>query len=421
MNDYINQLLELIDESIKKAYNKNNYPNGNEVDYSENNHEFADEFLNGTPEKIASIVGIAKYHFPTSDKLNNEQTDRIYSALEELLTAYNLEFMFPEAVNSKIKYRFIVDQWNSKHIHCKQAVVQIETCKFDENNCPFPGHCKVCESFKSEYDTSHPLSKGLVDFNNLMPDFSVEEEGHFRQNVDKFKTLMKSSHNENYISGIHNYCDGRCKKCHFTNQCSSYALNIELDKQAKKSGQDEEMNYNHLSVILQASTEIIEEELRRHNIEIEDISNDDTAIENQQTVKHSLEKQAESYAQKVKRWLESNQIELESRLVNQPNMQMHLETITWFQLFIPTKTGRAIKGLQKSNLNDIESFDAKGSAKITLIAIDECLAAWEQILQYIPKKEDSILNILTHLSKLKQKFETLFPKVRDFIRPGLDE
>jgi len=175
--------------------------------------------------------------------------------------------------------------------------------------------------------------------------------------------------------------------------------------------------------MLQASSEIIEEELQKRGIEIEDALEDITAIENQQTAKHSLEKQAESYAEKVKRWLESNQIELESRLVSHPNtsIQNHFETITWFQLFIPAKVNRAINGLHKDNATDIESFDAKGSAKITLIAIDESLLAWGQLMEYIPKKEDSILNMLKHLSKLKRELESFFPEVREFIRPGLDE
>lgn len=420
MNNYIKQLLELIDESIQKI-NNSTYTS-NEFDCQEYEHKFADEFLNGTPKKISSIVGINKYHFPTSDKLNNEQIIKLYDAIEALLYSYNLEFMFPEKLSKQIKYQFIIDQWNSKHVHCKQAVVQIETCKFDENNCPFPGHCNVCESFKCEHDCSHPMDKGLVDFNSLVPEFSKEEEERIREDVDKFKALMKQPNDKNYIAGIHNYCDGRCEKCNYTSKCSSFSLNQELDRMSQKSEQEND-NHNQLIVMLQASSEIIEEELHKQGIEITEALEDISAAENHQIPKHSLEKQADSYAEKVKRWLESNQIELESRLINQPSSQIQddFETITWFQLFIPAKINRAINGFNKDNSTNIESFDAKGSAKITLIAIDECLIAWGNILKYIPQKEDSILNILKHLSKLKREVEDFFPEVRHFIRPGLDE
>ncbi len=419
MNNYIKQLLELIDDSIRNALN--NTDCSNDID-CENNYEFADEFLSGTPEKIASIVGIDKYHFPTSDKLSNKQIDKIYHAIEKLLLSYNLEFMFPEKVNNKIKYQFIIDHWNSEHIYCKQATVQIETCKFDESNCPFPGHCNVCESFKCENDASYPLDKGLIDFNSLIPNISEEQEKQIREDVDKFKMLMKQPLNENYISGIHNYCDGRCKKCQFTNKCSSFSLNQELDKLIQKSEQGKKAVNNQLMVMLQASSEIIEEELIKRGIKIDEALEDITELKSLQISKHGVEKLAESYAEKVKRWLESNQLEIESRLIKKPNTEIHnyVETITWFQLFIPAKVNRAINGLNKDNSINLESFDAKGSAKITLIAIDECIIAWSQLLKYIPKKEDSILNILKHLSKLKQELLILFPRVMDFIRPGLD-
>ncbi len=418
MNNYIDQLLELIEHSKKDAPQTNHSTcNGDEDEQL-----FATQFLHGTPEKISKIVGIEKYNFPSPCKLNNDQINRLLKEIEDLLLRYNLEFMFPENVTDKIKYEFIVDNWNSKHIHCKEGIVQIETCKFDESDCPFPGHCNVCASFKCDHDSTHHLEKGIIDFSSLTPELDEDDDEELRQNVDRFKDLMKQPKSEDYITGIHNYCDGRCKSCQFTNQCSSYAINKELEKLSDNT--DNESGADQLKIIFKATTEIIEEELDKRGINVDDaISEIDTLGENKNWVKHDIEKQAESYAEKVTRWLESNQMELESRIVSKPDSDInkYIETITWFQLFIPAKIHRAIKGMSNNEESDISLYDANGSAKVALLAIDECLDAWEYLMELISTKEDSILNMLRHLSKLRNEFEVLMPEARSFIRPGFDE
>jgi len=416
MNTYIKQLIEQIEVAIKKAPVKYN-ANDDELEFDTH---FATEFLQGKPEMISQIVGIDKFNFPNTDKLNEKQLEDILDALEELLKAYNWEFMFPESVTNKVKYQFIIDNWDSKHVQCQQGVVQIETCKFDEDDCPFPGHCNVCHSFKNDNDTSHHLCKGKVDFESLVPGFSNEEDENLRADVDKLKELIKQPKCDSYITGIHNYCDGRCKKCQFTEQCSSFALNKELDS-LKES--DEQQNGNQLKVIFKATSELIEEELNKKGLDITDAMAELEGSEDCERKKHNLEKQAESYAEKVTRWLESNQMELESRMVASPELGIgnHFETITWFQLFIPAKINRAINGFNNDKSSECDLFDARGSSKIALIAIDESIKGWENILHIIPQKEDGILNILRHLSKLRKELEEYSPNARDFVRPGFDE
>lgn len=418
MNTYIKQLIELIGNSIENAP-----PKSEELELEMDiSGDFATEFLQGTPEKISSIVGIDKYHFPTSDKLNNEQILRLLTAIEKLLLSYNLEFMFPENVTPCARYKFIIDQWNSEHVHCKKAIVQIETCKFDEDKCPFPGDCNVCESFKCDNDQSNYLDKGIANFEDLTPDFTAEDNIKLRGEVDRFKSLIKQSENKDYIPGIHNYCDGRCNRCDFTNKCSSFSLNQELDKITQAKDDDTE-GEDQLKIIMQATSEIIEEELTKRGVDVDNIMDELQPEPTNINPKHHIELQAESYAEKVKRWIESNQLEMESRLVSEENsiLHQHTETITWFQLFIPAKVNRAVNGFAKDNLTNIDTYDATGSAKIALIAIDECIVAWQGIMEHLPQKEDSILSLLNHLSKLKNEIEENFKDVRLFVRPGFDE
>ncbi|WP_439184838.1 hypothetical protein [Carboxylicivirga taeanensis] len=414
METYINQLIETIEEAIDKAPGKTGF------EEDEDEHLFAQEFLQGRPEKISKIVGIEKYNFPLANQLSSEQISKLLEATEKLLKAYNWEFMFPENVKPSTKYQFIIDLWDSKHVYCQQGVVQIETCQFDENHCPFPGQCQVCHSFKCNDDDSHHCCKGQVDFSNLTPDIDHTEDAELRGEIERFKALMQQPQNDNFIVGIHNYCDGRCNRCEFTQQCSSYALNKELDFDFTD---DDGSSQKQLAVIFQATTEIIQEELSKKGINAQQAMEALADEDKIQTPKHSLELLAESYAEKVTRWLESNQMELESRLVSEPTpaIQESFESITWFQLFIPAKVSRAVSSASSKQPSECEVYDARGSAKVALLAIDECMQAWELILKSIPKKEDSVLNLLRHLSKIKDELEGLIPEARSFIRPGFDE
>lgn len=417
MDEYIKQLLEIIQISISKGEaTLGRKEDEDEIEYID---EYADQYINGTPVQISSVTGIDKFQFPPIDQIDKNQTSQLLNAIEDLLLTFNWEFIFPENVNDEIKYEFITDKWDSKHVHCKHGLVQIETCKFNDKNCPFPSQCQVCDNFKDDSDKTHHLCKGKVDFNSLMPSFDNSDES-IRQDINKFKELMRNNDSKNSIVGIHNYCDGRCDQCAFTDRCSSYSLHSVMCK--APDGDFDIDAEKQMMVMLQATSEFIEEELERKGIDpkqtMEELSRPD--VDNHQE-KHPLEKKAESYAEKVKRWLETNQRELESRIVkNNDKTGKYFESITWFQLFIPAKISRALGSFSLNHESTIDNYDSNGSAKAALLGIDESIWAWENLLNNIQSKEDSILNILTHLSQLRDKIESTFPKARDFKRPGFD-
>jgi len=413
MDEYINQLLELINSAF---YTKNT--NRQLIDDDDYINEFADQYINGTPVKISDKTGIEKFQFPPVDKLSEEQINLLLPKIEELLLSFNWEFIFPEDVSNDVKYGFITGKWDTKHVFCKQGIVQIETCKFDDENCPFPAHCSICNKLKE--DTDHALCKGQVDFDSLTPDFESETTPEMRKNIDKFKELMRTSNSSEYISGIHNYCDGRCNKCDFTKQCSSFALNEEMNNVTNND--DKESSDDNLMIILKATTEFIEEELEKRGIDAQETINELSNTDNvEPDTKHPLEIKAESYAEKVKRWLDSNQREIESRIVSeQTNIKNYFESITWFQLFIPAKVSRSLSIFKNGQMHSTDEYDSNGSAKAALLGIDESLWAWENLMNTIPQKEDSILNILRHLSEIRAEVEKTFPKAREFKRPGFD-
>lgn len=419
MDDYIKQLIDLL-KTTRKPFrcDQLNQPDWDDIEF---NTESAKAFINGKAERISQITGIEAFQFPPADKLSLTQVQTLFIEIEDLLKHYNMEFIFPENVPVPVRYQFIIDHWQSKQKVSHTAMVQIETCRFDENKCPFPEFCSICNDFKDK-KISPSASLEQLDFNSLIPVQDTEEEERIRNEVEKVKELIRRPINRNYIEGIHNYCDGRCHKCQFTDRCSSYAINQELDN--VKPDEDDLNNDHQLVAILKATCEIIEEELFKRGINIQETLNDLTPeeyhpIQNQRPIATL----AESYAEKVKRWLDSNQLEVESHIIASEDDAMHeaLETITWFQLFIPAKITRALSTQSVDTPNHGISDDANGSAKAAILAVDESLQAWQAFLKRLPHKEDGILNLLKHLAQLKNNLKIEFPDALHFIRLGLDE
>ena len=97
------------------------------------------------------------------------------------------------------------------------------------------------------------------------------------------------------------------------------------------------------------------------------------------------------------------------------------EVIQWYQYFIYVKLMRALHGLFRRDEDDIEMYDANGSAKVALESIDRSISAWGRLLERFDEQEDKLLSILVDLQRLRTITENTFPDARSFIRPGLDE
>ena len=63
--------------------------------------------------------------------------------------------------------------------------------------------------------------------------------------------------------------------------------------------------------------------------------------------------------------------------------------------------------------------DSDGSAKIALIAMDRSISAWAGLRETLG--DDSVLDLLVQLTRLRRETEALFPNARRFVRPGFDE
>jgi len=154
---------------------------------------------------------------------------------------------------------------------------------------------------------------------------------------------------------------------------------------------------------------------------------------------HECARAAAVYGEMVDNWFDSaeglfekkeNELNLKVRLAI-PNanpfkeaagLKDSVEIICWYQHLIYVKIMRAIEGdlRRVAETSDGLPRDSDGSAKVALIAIDRSIAAWGAMRNHFPEQEDTILDLLVHLDRLRRKIEKTFPDARAFVRPGLD-
>ena len=87
------------------------------------------------------------------------------------------------------------------------------------------------------------------------------------------------------------------------------------------------------------------------------------------------------------------------------------------------KLQRAIHSSQNEDFEIQNGFpkDSDGSTKVALIGMDRSISAWGKMTKYFPDQKENILNVITHLDRLRLRSEKKFPEARAFVRPGFDD
>jgi hypothetical protein len=249
--------------------------------------------------------------------------------------------------------------------------------------------------------------------------------------------------NPDFIPGIYNYCDRWCERCTMTTKCGNYALEKERFPDEESKDIHNEKFWNALSDIFKTTMEMILEDAEKRGINLSQI--DDSAIEERKAVKKAAKdteivKLANKYGDDVDIWFDNTDVilkEKEQELRKQHEMEIPgldpvkdsaeindvIDVIRWYQHQIYVKLIRAVTGKLEGMQDEFDEDmpkDYDGSAKVALLGIDRSIAAWGAMMQHIPAEENSILDILVLLERLRKKTETFFPDARSFKRPGFD-
>jgi hypothetical protein len=258
------------------------------------------------------------------------------------------------------------------------------------------------------------------------------------------ESLKRLADNPDFISGIYNYCDRWCERCPFTSRCMNYAISQEEFSDPDSMDVDNPEFNEKIFDVFKVSTELLTEMAEEHDIDLNDIDTEEYEQErksNRESAESSpCSIEAKKYTTHVKEWFEFSEnlfLDKEEELNNQLDFNIagtdpvkasdkikdSIEVILWYQHQNYVKIMRALNGKYREEKEDWDDIpkDSDGSAKVALIGIDNSLKAWEHLNAQLTDNNDSILDMLILLDRLKNQVEKEFPEARNFIRPGLDE
>jgi len=245
-----------------------------------------------------------------------------------------------------------------------------------------------------------------------------------------------------HIPGIYNYCDRWCDRCDKTASCTNFAIGVAQFPDPEANDVNSEVFWEQLDEVFKATIEMLHEMAGEQGVDLDDIDLDAAEIEDKLLVEvaedHVCSKMSQAYIELTRSWFERNQPlfdekcdELERQdQMNLPHIDVgaeaerlndDIEVIRWYQTQIFVKIMRAVEGAEVFEDRENSLDDSDGSAKVALLAIEKSLSAWSDLRRSFPTQDDSVLDILVFLNRLKQKIEEFFPNAREFVRPGFDD
>lgn len=232
---------------------------------------------------------------------------------------------------------------------------------------------------------------------------------------------------DQFISGIFNYCDRWCERCDFTARCRVYAdERSHLDEDSIDPIGDTlivlaESFAETKRLLLEKADEMgIDHEAAMSDPEIEaSMQRSKEAVGSEEACKLAIQYSLEtrSLLENPETWVDEADNE---HLVSET-----LEIIGYYLFSVAVKVQSSF-----SAALDIDGYDdpdeisntqsyANGTAKITLIIIERSILSWTYLIN--EKNAGVIAPVIERLEKIRKLLEIKFPNARDFIRPGFDE
>lgn len=261
--------------------------------------------------------------------------------------------------------------------------------------------------------------------------------------MDK-EDLKRLAENPEFIQSIYNYCDRWCERCPFTSRCLNFAMDSEEFGDQEAHDINNEAFWQRLTETFQMTLELLHEAAEEEGIDLESIDakefEEQDRLNKELAKNHQCSRAAKLYSEMVDDWFDSAK-DIFGHEDDEPDLEVSadigdvdpaeeisdfgeaVEVVRWYQHLIYVKLMRAIRGELDERLEILDEFpkDSDGSAKVALIALDRSIAAWGEIRNLFPHRDNDILDILVHLEQLRSNAEKAFPEARAFIRPGFDK
>ncbi|MEO5906206.1 MAG: hypothetical protein ABIQ11_05740 [Saprospiraceae bacterium] len=258
--------------------------------------------------------------------------------------------------------------------------------------------------------------------------------------------LLSLADNPNLITGIYNYCDRWCERCRMTHRCLLYASTPENEDIPEGSAEEKQTAMlRQIEDSFQLTIDLLNKLAQEKGIDLSEMAEDENPAPNfhslHREIEHSeISRLAKDYLDSTQHWMDNfdaaanlkdeelqqaQALQLPDRDPRQELAELKnaLDVVHWYYFQINVKLVRAQMS-RNSEADDDEddpsSKDSDGSAKVALIGMENSIGAWGLLLQHFPEQEESILKILSILTRLRQMTEAEFPDARKFHRLGLD-
>lgn len=252
--------------------------------------------------------------------------------------------------------------------------------------------------------------------------------------------------NPDPIVPIFNFCDRWCARCAFTAHCAAFVSPGKEYSTATKTANDKKnrLFWKRLENQVKEMENWLQEKAKVKNRSLTEFDppqqkkNFDLFQRNAKS--NPILKAGRLYEDLVDDWFDAaaeqhglQMVETESgaaielpegkSIAGELNPNKLFEVILRYQLQVYLKLSRCFYSRGKEEENEAENNklkDSNGSAKSTLSLLDRSMAAWKLVLDVLAESEESILEILILLQRLRYHIELEFPQARNFKRPGLD-
>jgi hypothetical protein len=237
----------------------------------------------------------------------------------------------------------------------------------------------------------------------------------------EFDRLVARVSDPRLIPGIYNYCDGRCRRCPFTQRCLTYLDSEEL----RAAGGDDRPLADTVGESLQRTLEMLAEASRREGVDLAGPVHEEAEAAACEDIERHREDplvvQAREYGRLA--WRIGRAIGPIAAARGDAPLVEAVETIEWFSSMISSKLYRAVCGRAEGwEGRDEAQTDFNGSAKIALIGIGESRRAWSVLMEAGRATADGVpARAVKMLEALDADVRARFPRVMEFVRPGFDE
>ena len=217
---------------------------------------------------------------------------------------------------------------------------------------------------------------------------------------------------DGFIVGIYNYCDRWCEHCSLSGRCRVFAeeQRLSFDPQSEP-GQGGVPALRSLGALAASSTADHDDlfELALHEAAPRLAPWPDLP-----PAEVDLHRRVSELGRRLSAWIAP-----ESR-AKDPAVIDAVEVLQHFGIFIGPKIYRALTGRNVGEA-DGPRRDAVGSAKVALLAFDRLGEAWLRLAEHGAISVLEAAPVLTELQRVSVELDTLFPRARNFVRPGFDE